>query len=227
MRWLWTGAGLLTLAHLFTQWLMYSQGHDSVFGLLRLFDMDGEANLPTWYSTMLLLCSAALLASIAARTGSQTPRMSHYWWLLAFGFLAMSIDEAAMVHDLFDAPTARVLDDNTHPALFYAWVVPYSLLALALGVYFLRFLWRLPANIRWRFIVAGTVYVSGALGIEFLEGLAAAESGEDSIPYAILNTVQEVMEFAGVILFIDALLLYFPSVSGIVMTPTVSSDRTT
>lgn len=208
VAWLWLGAALLTLAHLVMQWLMYAHGHDHIFGLLRLFDLDDEANVPTWYATTLLLCSAVILASIAARSAGQTPRLTHYWWVLAAGFLAMSVDEAAMVHDLFDAPTTRLLDDNTHPALLYAWVVPYTVLVLALGVYFLRFLSQLPAGIRWRFIVAGAVYVTGALGIEFLEGMAALDSGEGGIPYAILNTVQEVMEFAGVILFIDALLLH-------------------
>lgn len=205
---LWAVAALLTAMHVFMQWMMYAQGHDYMFGLINLFDMDGEANLPTWYSTVLLLAAACLLAWIAMRESRQGTGMQAYWYVLAIGFLCMSIDEAAMVHDLFDAPTAEVIGEDAPPALLYAWVVPYSLLVIGLGAYFLRFLWRLPTSTRIRFIIAGAVYVGGALGIEFLEGIAAIESGETGVTYAILNTVQEAMEFAGVILFIDALLRY-------------------
>lgn len=77
VMWLWIGAAVLTFAHVVMQWLMYAHDRAYVFGLSRLFDMDGEANLPTWYSVVLLLCSAAILIRIAMQRDVQVPRMAH------------------------------------------------------------------------------------------------------------------------------------------------------
>ena len=39
--------------------------HDSVYGLIPLFDFDTEQNIPTFYSSVALLCASILLMVIA------------------------------------------------------------------------------------------------------------------------------------------------------------------
>lgn len=210
---LWVGAACLIFAHLVMQYLMYGQGHDHVFGLTRMFDLDEEANLPTWFSSLLILVAAVLLARIAA-DASRGNGAAHYWWVLAAGFALMSIDEVAMVHELFNDPQRISSASRSSPLLTYTWVVPYALLVAGLGIYFVRFLALLPLATRIRFIVAGGVYVGAALGLEFIEGFVVRLQGHDSIEDSLLTTMQELLEISGVILFIDALLRHLDSRGG-------------
>ncbi len=75
------------------------------------FNINGEANIPTWYSTALLLlvAQAAFGVHLLRRQAGQAlaPGLVHvlgrYFWL-GFGlvYVFFSLDEAALVHELFD-----------------------------------------------------------------------------------------------------------------------------
>lgn len=198
----------LTAIHLVLQAVRFIEGNDYMFGLTPLFDLDAEGNIPTLFSTILLLTCAGLLAYVATHARQRNDSDAPRWMVLAAGFLFMAIDEFAKVHELLDKPMQSLMGDAAGGALSYTWVVPYSIIVLALGAYFLKFLWRLPAATRWRFMLAGTIYVGAALGIEFLEGAQASAAGEGSIGYATLTTIQEILEMSAAILFLDALLRY-------------------
>src|SRR5690606_21509831 len=64
--------------------------------LVELFSLSYEANVPTWYATVLLFACSALLATIA-RAESITHRTS--WSALAAIFAYMSLDEAIQIHE--------------------------------------------------------------------------------------------------------------------------------
>lgn len=197
---------LLVLVHVLLQAIRFIDGNDYLYGLTPLFDLDAEGNLPTFFSTVLLLACCGMLAIIAVHARRHGDADATRWTLLAAGFLFMAVDEFAKLHELMDAPMQALIGDEATGWLLYAWVVPYALVVLALGAWCLPFLRRLPRDTRLRFCLAGTVYVGAALGIEFLEGVQAGLHGEDSLGYAALTTVQEVLELAGLILFLDALL---------------------
>ena len=92
--------------------------------------------------------------------------------------------------------------------LLYAWVVPGLVLVGAVFLLYARFLWRLPPRTRWRFLVAGGLYVGGALGMELLGGKLHTELGYNTPWYIAAAQLEEVLEMSGVIVFIDALLSY-------------------
>jgi hypothetical protein len=91
---------------------------------------------------------------------------------------------------------------------FFAWVIPYSLLVLLVGVAYLRFVFRLPPFVRDRVLLAGFVFVAGALGLEIVESYYYSQSGVKDLNFAILTTLEESMEMFGILLFIYALLHY-------------------
>lgn len=222
--WLWATVAGLAIVHTGLQYVKFTTGHDHVFGLVRLFNLDGEANLPTLFSTLLLLSASMLLLCIGMHERRGNSPFATRWLLLATGFLFMAVDEAAMIHELFDSPTRRLMGDDASDAFLYAWVVPYTLLVVALLVYFIKFLLHLPAGTRARFCIAGAIYVAGALGLEFLEGVQAGAHGEASAGYMVLNTIQELMEMSGTIIFIDALLGYIVD-HGVVAAPAAAGAR--
>ena len=187
--------GVLLVNHLMLQWLYYRW--DAGHWLLRdLFDVDEEENFPTWYASASLLFTSALLYAIALRTRRRQGPMLFQWRLLSFGFLLLSLDEVAGMHESINTVTD------------FPWTIPAAVLVAALSVPFLRFLWRLPRTTAVRFVTAGAVYVGGALGVEHLTDSYLETYDMDTLGYQLLTACEEGMEMAGVLIFINALLLY-------------------
>lgn len=199
-------------------------GHDRVFGLRPLFVLDYEANVPTFFSACLLLLSSALLAANGL-LASEARRERWYWFALACVFLFMAVDEAARIHELTSRPTqqlVRGLGVGLGSLFRIAWVVPAMVVTVIGTVLFASFLRGLPSATRFRFVLAGLIYVCGAIGMELVAGAYAeatgfkfdagyafgqAKSAVDA-GYAALYTAEEALEMAGVIVFINALLAH-------------------
>lgn len=193
----------LAIAGVVGQVLRYRFNHDNVFGLVPLFGLDREANIPTWYSSVSLLIASALLAAVArARRQARDPD-SRYWRGLAVIFLYLSVDEASSIHERLDlVPRAAALSAAFH----YGWVVVGIAAVAVVGLLCLRFVLRLAPPIRRLFVLAGLLFVGGALGLELLEGYYASAAGPGNLTYALLAALEEVLEMAGVAVFIYALL---------------------
>jgi hypothetical protein len=74
---------------------------------VRLFDLDREANIPTWYQSALLLLCCALSAAIG-RLSNFGAGVRGRWLLMAALFLCLSIDEAAVIHEMLVTPMRLV-----------------------------------------------------------------------------------------------------------------------
>ncbi len=93
--------------------------------------------------------------------------------------------------------------------LYYAWVVPYGLATGVLLLLSWRFIAGLPRVTRRLCIVAGIVYLVGALGMEMIEGWYYTSQGETvDIVYVMFGTVEELLEMVGVLVFAYALMHY-------------------
>ena len=170
--------------------------------VLEFLSLSYERNLPTWYASGLLLCCALALAAIArhaALTGA--PRRRH-WWGLAAAFLYLSMDESVGLHEH--------LSDwvHLHGVLYFSWVVPAGVAVLALALAYLPFLAHLPVRPRRQFLVAGALYVTGALGMELPLGYWTELHGNDNLVYALIDLVEESLELLGASLFLAALVEY-------------------
>jgi hypothetical protein len=155
---------LLVLASVAGQVLKYFFGHDEVGGLVRLFYIDAEANLPTWYSTVTLLLCAVLLAAIALHYKSTQNRQFFHWAGLSVLFLGLSADEAAQIHEISWRVTGQsAAIEKWFPA---EWVALGLAFVLVVAVVYWKFLFSLPPKTRNLFIVAGILYVAGAAGLE-------------------------------------------------------------
>ncbi len=57
-------------------------------------------------------------------------------------------------------------------------------------------------------MIAAILYIGGAIGFEMIQGRYSELHGEDNLMYNMIAAVEESLEFAGVIVFIYALLKY-------------------
>ena len=201
----------LLLAHVSSQVLKFRFSHTHQLGFERLFNLDGENNIPSWYaSSTLLFCSAVLMLIWRIRKQQADPD-APYWVVLATIFLGLSLDEAASLHETLVYRTVLALLPNLDQTgyLLYPWVLVGSAFAFIVGLSCVRFLFRLPSPTRWGFIMSGAVYVGGAVGLDFVEGKYEYQhAGREEFGYAMLVALEESMEMFGILLFLYSLYGY-------------------
>jgi hypothetical protein len=177
-----------------------------------LFDFNLEGNLPTWFSVLILAFASVLLFVIYAYKKINNIKPAIYWLVLALIFVFLSIDESTQIHEeLANVVRPKLGNHDAGGLLYWAWVVPYSIFVIAVVAYFLRFVLNLPPLTRNLFFISGFMYITGALGLEFLEGYFFKLYGLDHIYNRILYCVEELLEMGGVTVFIYALLNYMAS----------------
>ena len=206
----WAIAVLATLS-VAEQYVIHILGREDLEDFLITFDLDAESNLPTWYSSIMLLVCSVLIGMIASRTRRLGGRFVRHWRALSALFAFLSLDEIARLHEHL----GRLHESwHTHGLFYFAWVIPGAAFVAVVGVLFLRFFLHLPAATRWRFFWSGVVFVTGALVVEALGGWRAETMGMNNMTHSLIATVEEVMEIAGVAGFLVALLRYWGELGG-------------
>ncbi|HSV53231.1 MAG TPA: hypothetical protein VLJ57_14025 [Burkholderiaceae bacterium] len=214
VRWLAGTAVALVAAGIFGQWVRHALGHDQVYGLVPLFDLDGERNIPALFSVCLLALAALLLTVIALVMKQRKERGVIWWAFLAVGFFLMSVDESWSFHERLVVPVRSMVGSGPGNLLHYAWVLPGALVATTVALAYLRFLMALAPEIRYAFLLAAGLYLGGAIGLEMAGGAYAARHGADNLVHALYAAVEESLEMAGTIVFIRALLAYIAKAHG-------------
>ena len=191
-------------AHIGGMVARYVLGHEYAFGLIDTFNLNFENNVPTFFATFMLVACAALL-TVTARQYATAGGGAAWWKWLAILFVFLAVDEDASLHELLIQPLRERLP--VAGPLYFAWVVPYGLAVVVVGLAYVRFVWSLPVRTRRLFVAAGSVYLTGALGLELAAGwyLSQGDALED-LRYSLLVAVEESLEMSGIVLFIYALL---------------------
>lgn len=137
---------LLLAAHLGVRLLAELLGRDRMAPLTRLFHLDLEANIPTWYAGTTLLLAAAILGIIAVCEQQQRTEYRRHWTLLKVIVVYLSLDETAQIHEPASAWIHSTF--QTDGPLYHAWVIPAMVLMAVLAIYYLKWLRSLPPGIR-------------------------------------------------------------------------------
>lgn len=174
-----------------------------------LFNVNSEHNIPTLYSLLALLFCALLLAVIAKAKKLVSDRYVNYWRALAVIFAYLSIDEAVSIHEKFINPLRDTL--NTSGFLYYAWVIPGAIFAIAVFLGFLKFINALPPKTKRLFLTGGAIFIGGAIGMELLAGAHDELYTYNTFGTSVLTSIEELMEMMGIVIFIYALLSYIRS----------------
>lgn len=156
-----------------------------------LFDLDEEQSFGTWLAAVLHLRAAQLCLERRRSDGRRV--MGHYWRLLALGFLVLSLDEVAGLHE------------SLNTAIEMSWTLPAMVLVLALAIALSPFVARLDAgDLAW-FVAAGLLFLGGAIGVEYLTEPHLHADRLDTLGYNLTTALDEGMEMAGMLLFITRL----------------------
>lgn len=180
----------------------------------RLLDVDTEQNIPTWYSSTLLLVCGALLALIALIKIRSDDPYKYHWAVLSALFVGLSIDEATSMHEeLIELMQAAY---NLSGIFYFGWILPALGLLLVLAFGYSRFMLDLSLRSRRLFLLAAGIYVGGAVGVEMINGSILWGSGDVVTPlYSAFTALEEFLEMLGINVFIYALLSYLTENLGV------------
>jgi hypothetical protein len=179
----------------------------------QLFDLKREGNVAVWYSSVLLLLTAAYAFAItgsvhAARNGRLFRAV---WTVTGFGFLWLSLDETAQIHEqsgmLFTKLFGRIpglTDDSGHGV--FAWVLiwlPGIVLFVAAMLAIAR-VWLSIHPPSRRLALAGVVCWVGVIAAEAVQARLLRGGNERTIQ----GVIEEGLELVGTTLFLVSFHMY-------------------
>lgn len=212
-RWHLICIGFFAVADIFVVVCFDLFGFQRLKFLAHLFSLNAEQNPPSLFSAGALLLTAAV-CGLCARLSEK--KENSFWVLMAFVFAYLAIDEAIAIHELL-IPRARIFF-HASGAFANAWVIPYGI-ALAVFLFFIfRPLMRLPARTRNGLMLAGIVFVTGALGFEMIEAGVRNPAFMPWMTQSILSSIfmlcEETLEMLGVALALRTCLYHLTRRSG-------------
>lgn len=139
----------------------------SLHSLAYFFNADDEFSIANWYSAVGLLFAAFTLGVVALIKRQRGLAYAGHWVGLAVIFVGLSVVETTVINDRLVRPSQELFSP-TSGFLSFGWVIPGMILVAIFGLSYLRFFFDLPGRTRWLFLLAGGLYVGGALGFEML-----------------------------------------------------------
>lgn len=195
----------LIVANIVTQFARFSLDSDAVTKFAGIFDASQELNIPTWYQSATLLMCALLMAVTVSVQRAEGSRYLRHWRFLVLTFLYLSMDEVAGLHDRLTNPLRAAFDLGG--GFYFAWVIAAAVLVAVFVLAYLKFLLHLRPATRRLVLLAGILYVGGALGMEVINGFYADAYGTANLGYELLTTLEESLEMLGVVALVYALLI--------------------
>lgn len=166
--------------------------------LHRFLDVNQEANIPTWFSSILLFMVS--LTAFGVFYFAELPAGWFYryiWLILSIAYLYFSLDEIAGFHEF----TIKMIERKT-----YRWVYLYFPFALALFTYCLTYFMlhqRKQMGGPWPWILIGMMVAgAGGLGVEYLQRLLLVDDVSSVVRHLSI-LLEEGMEMAGTALIFE------------------------
>ena len=156
--------------------------------------LNQESNPSTWLSVM-LFAGVAVLAGVCAVVDREHRR--RFWTLVALSLLAMSLDDAATVHERIGGSVDSTAESGAD--LTYLWVVPWACLAVIIGVALWRLRPRLPAATRNQLVLGASIAIGAAVILEVVATKTVNSAGSTTAKLS-LYSVEENLELIGTFL---------------------------
>ncbi|KAA2214721.1 hypothetical protein [Teichococcus oryzae] len=229
---------LATLGHVLSRIMAEAKGRES--SITKVLNFAAESSIPTVVSVAGLLAAALAAWLIAADAREKGERLWRSWALVLAMILFLALDEGAALHDRMAFPMQSLMDLG---GIFYiGWVVPYIGLVVVSGALLVPLVLKLPRRTLLRLVVAGTLFIGCALGLELVESALIHQSAGEGVPLqdadiealvqtpmlTFLMTLEELGEMLAVALALRALLLHLTvdrAVTALELTPAIAPAR--
>lgn len=159
-----------------------------------------EGNLPTWWSTGLLVV-AAVAHAITGFLARVHGELVAWAWFVSAGVLGLlSLDDHTALHERLERIGRQIVTFETFPAY---WLIPGVLVGAAVAFALLRLALRLTGTARWCMIAGCALLLGSAMGGELAHSLLYTV-GESGPLYVLTLHAEELGENFGVLLMLAA-----------------------
>lgn len=167
------------------------------------FKMDSENNLVSYFSSLELALASILLFLISQHQLVRKTTNATSWKSLSLIFAVLSVDETVSFHEHITYWLHNYLSITGVSQRSWAYL---GLLVILIFLFsYRKFIRNIPKASRRDFVIAGFVYVMGALGFEFIGSNLIDIFGDQSWQYKACGLVEETLEMTGIFLFIKGL----------------------
>jgi len=198
--------GVLLLMNIFSIYLDINHKENNALEsfIIRLFDFNQGANIPSFFSSLLFLAASILLLFITLYKKSRGKK--YVGWLgLTLLFFFLMLDEAVYIHEFLIGFLRE--KSNLSGYLYYAWIMACGLALLVIGLVYIPFLKSLNRKLLHLMLFSAAIFISGAIGLELLGGKTFETNGL-SFGYRLFYTAEETLEMIGLAVFIYTLNWY-------------------
>lgn len=166
------------------------------YKLAILFDLNGEGNIPAWYSSIKLFMISAGSLFLLVKNGRKDHKHSWSLYLFPLLFLVMSIDEISQIHEWIGGKSDFLLPGGSRANTIFPhtgiWMFLIGIPAICLAIYLLSIF---KATIKGRKVtfaklfLGTTIFLLSATGTEILSNFVQSN--------AFWLTIQAVAEETG------------------------------
>lgn len=204
-------ASLVFLVSIAGQVFRYSLRVGQFPALINEFYIDAESNIPTFFSSVILLITSIFLGVVYDHKRTSRDAFRFHWLILGAAFLFLAVDESTLIyHELL---SGIVADSMTSMNQIFVGITAV-LFVLLFSYQYLKFFLHLPVRYRLLFAVCAALYLSGAVGMDYIGTQYHEVHGKYNLSYSMLATIEKMLEVGGIILLIHTLSLYMSDMIG-------------
>ena len=181
-----------------------------IYKVHRIFNLDGEATLPTWFSSIQLFVIGFVLSMKSLMTHSKNSRSSFFPLLVGLGFIFLSADEAVMIHENITELLNHIEWLPRFQGNHGIWIPLYLTVGLTVLCLNLKKIIRL---FRHFFLEASImsvgigIWLSGVVGVEIISYYIQPKSVNPML-YHLEVAIEEFLEMLGVTILLYGVTLY-------------------
>jgi len=178
--------------------------------LRQIIDVNHEVSVPTWFASTQLLITGLIFLALAQLNRSRSVFTPIFFPLVGAGFIFLSIDEAAVIHETLSALLQGVDALPKFADGHGVWIALYAVIGVVLLAITCRNLPILAKDYRKETLVfaAGmAVFLAGGVGLEIF-GYSIPNDGTNALINRWQVAFEELFEFIGVSVALYAGLLF-------------------
>jgi hypothetical protein len=180
--------------------------------LHNLFNLDGEANIPAWFSSIQIFIASLICWRIAGQTGNAEKPSPLFWRTIGSFLFLLSLDEVVQLHERITAYFgSRYIEwmPNylaSHPLLCLFLILSFGLVARFFYVHF-RALCSWSSRLSLLALAGVCLSLTGGCVLESL-GFLIIKSGLTFSLYRLEVSAEELFEMLGISIFLYVSFLF-------------------
>jgi hypothetical protein len=196
---------LVVLGSIVGQMYTYLIGNGTGTLLINELYVDGEGNIPTFFSSLILSCVSVILGIIYTLKKRSRDAFRFHWLVLCGVAGLLAIDESTLLyHEMLSGMSTYLIRSISKTFVVIISILVMIPLLFQYTTFFLHF------TNRYKILLAisATVFLTGAVGVDMLGTNYHEVHGQLNLHYSMMATLEKVLEIAGTILFMHTLLVY-------------------